>query len=209
MPPAKTTKPIGEYLTDLKNPSYKIRRDAVKNLRKTKNPAAIPYLIECLKDSTGAVRLHAIRGLGQFKDEPQVLAPLIQQFKHPACKIHRAAHEEVDKFGRVAIPMLVAALKDRNRYVRGHTIYRLKELSYRTGVIREAVDPVLETLHDPEAYVLWHAINIVESWKLSAARLGLQALIAREDLPSENDLTPDVLRRFAEGALASLPNPEQ
>lgn len=45
MPRLKAPEPIEPYLADLEHDDYRVRREAVKQLGKTRNPDAVPYLI--------------------------------------------------------------------------------------------------------------------------------------------------------------------
>jgi len=145
---AKIPAPVDPFLADLDHDDYRVRREAIKQLAKTRNPDAVPYLIPQLNDKTVNVRLNAIRALGKLHDE-RAIAPLIDQLAHDSCKVHGAAYDEVLKFGAAAIPALIEALDARSRYVRGGAAGLLGVL----GAV-EAVESLIACLEESDPYVL-------------------------------------------------------
>lgn len=170
---AKPPAPITPYLADLAHDDYRVRREAIKQLAKTRNPDAVPYLIAQLRDKTVNVRLDVIRACGKFND-PRVIAPLIDQLAHESCKIHGAAYDEVLKLGAAAIPALIEALGARNRYVRGGAAGLL-------GTLRaaEAVEPLIARLDESDPYVLMCVCNALGALHDPRAIAPLWALVER------------------------------
>lgn len=171
-------KPIDPWVTDLGHPDYKVRQEAVRQLQKTRNPEAVPLLIDALQDTTVGVRRLAIRALGRFKD-PRAIRPLIGQLAHPACHVHKTAHEELARIGDAAVPALVAALADPEQRIRRGAALILGELDRK-----DAAEALLPLLTDPVVEVRRCVLSALETLRVEAAREPLAALLP--DPPSES-----------------------
>lgn len=202
MPARKPPQPLDPaVLADLDSPDFKVRSAAVRVLAKSRNPDAVAPLLPRLKDKTIAVRRLTIRALGKLHD-PRAIAPIIEQLGHHACHVHRPAYEEIQKFGVLAIPDLIAALTHKQKYVRGNAASCLGILG-----AQEAIPALIERLGDSEAFVIFQAAHALSRFEGSAeARDALWALWnrAEDTLPHGDNFAPYSLRRFALQLLAGL-----
>jgi HEAT repeat protein len=148
MPRTKPPIPIEPFLPDLDHEDYHMRRAAVQELAKSRNPDAVPYLIMMLDDKTATVRENAIKGLGKFSDQSAITS-IVQQFNHDSGHVRNAAAKVIVELGIAAAPALIAALKDKNRYVRGGAAVFLGKLK-----LPEAIDPLINCINDSDPYVL-------------------------------------------------------
>ncbi|HEX3050763.1 MAG TPA: HEAT repeat domain-containing protein [Aggregatilineaceae bacterium] len=160
MPARKPPAPIDTFLPDLKASHYKVRSAAVRELGKSRNPDAVEPLIAALKDKTITVRFLALRGLGKLKD-PRAIEPMIPFLNHKTCRVHRAAYEELIRFGEKAVPALIGALEHSDPYIRCGAVFCLGEI----GDLR-ALDPAQTLMkNDPDEWVRIRAARAVEEIK--------------------------------------------
>lgn len=163
-------------LVNRHDPDYKVRREAVKQLGQSRNPEAVPYLIQALQDKTIAVKRLAIRGLGKLKDT-QAIQPLITMLDDPNCNVHRPAYEELIRFGRKAVPDLVQALRHDSERIRCAAAYCLGEIKDPTAVL-----PLVQSLRDPAGTAAVAAARALQSLKDERTREPLAALLQDEGL---------------------------
>ena len=172
---ATTPAPIEEYVGDLNSPDYRVRRDAVKHLTKSRNPDVVPYLVQALQDKTVDVKRQAVRGLGKLKDR-RGIQPLIAMLDDPACNVHRPAQEELVRFGKKALPALIDALHHNNERIRMTAAICLEEIGDP-----EAVIPLVDSLVDPSEIVGKAAARALQTLRDERAREPLAALLNEGD----------------------------
>ncbi len=196
MPP-KIPKPIDAYLPDLTNPDIKIRREAVKGLRQSKNPDAFPYFIASLKDEAVSVLIHAIRGLDELGD-PRAIPALIQRLDRASCDVCDEVGTALVSFGDEAISYLLDALTASHPRVRAVSISCLNSLD-----VAEAVEPITALLNDPDPMVIGAALKALWDFNDPRSRDSLAKFI--DQIPSA--ISPDDMfdkQREAAFALAEL-----
>lgn len=139
----------------LKRQSATIRVSAVDALGRIDHPLVVPTLISALVDESFEVRRIAADCLGEHSD-PRVIEPLVRALCTPSPKttyldmVQDAAARSLVKVGKpLAVPFLVAALKNADGYVR-----RLAARCLGQIADPETVEPLLSCLlHDRELYV--------------------------------------------------------
>jgi len=196
MPP-KIPKPIDSYLPDLNHADAKIRREAVKGLRQSKNPDAFPYLIAALKDEAVSVLIHAIRGLDELGD-PRAIPALIQRLDRASCDVCDEVGAALVSFGDLAIPHLLAALKAAHPRVRAVSISCLNSLD-----VPEAVAAIAALLNDPDPMVIGAALRALWDFNDPRSRDSLAEFISQ----TPSAISPDDVfdqQREAAFALAEL-----
>lgn len=175
MPDKKAPVSITPYLDDLKNPDYKIRSEAVRQLSKSRNPEAVEYLIQALNDKTVAVKRLAIRGLGKLKDT-RTIEPLIPMMDASVCNVHRPAYQELIRFGDAAVPALIDALRHhKSDEVRRMAAYCLGEIKSSDAVL-----PLIDALRDTTEPVAVGAAQALQVIVDERAREPLAQLLQQE-----------------------------
>ena len=76
--------------------STTVRREAVSAIGRLRNPEAIPFLIELLRDPDPKVVMQAIRGLLVFRDNPDIKDELKRLLYHPNEVIREVVNKEVN-----------------------------------------------------------------------------------------------------------------
>lgn len=196
---AKTPKPIEPYLPGLNDPDAKIRREAVKGLRQSRNPAALPHLIAALQDESVGVLIHAIRGLEALGD-PAAIPPLLARLRGASCDVCDEVGAALVSFGDEAVPHLLAAVSDDpHPRVRAIAITCLRQLR-----ADGAVEAAISRLDDPDPMVIRSALAALWPMKDDRAREPLARFIESPPaaLSGETDLFG--WRREAAFALAEL-----
>lgn len=79
-----------------KDPSTLVRREAVSAIGRLRNPQAIPFLIELLKDPDPKVVMQAIRGLLVFRGKKEILNELKRLLNHPNELIREIVNKEIN-----------------------------------------------------------------------------------------------------------------
>lgn len=189
----KIPKPIDAYLPNLTHPDAKIRREAVKGVRYTKNPAAFEHLVYALRDESVAVLIHAIRGLEELGD-PRAIAPLIARLDRASCDVCDEVGAALVSFGDAAISQLMAALTAEHPRVRAIAIGCLSRLD-----VDEAVMPISERLSDPDPMVITAALRALWSFNNPRTREALATFIGQ---PPETIPAADVFDKQREAAFA-------
>jgi HEAT repeat protein len=124
-------------------------------------PEDVPALVKGLKHEEARVRVEAAEDLGQIgpaaADGVALLLALAERDPDPLVRLEAAkAVAGIDPKNKTAIPLLVAALKDRNGKVRRRGAECLGDLGPRA---RSAVADLVQTVKDPDPTVSWAAID--------------------------------------------------
>lgn len=189
-------KPIEPYLSGLTSEDYKVRRDAVKGLRQSRNPDAYPHLIAALDDPAVSVLIHAIRGLEALGDRRAIPA-LLAKLGGSSCDVCDEIGAALVSFGEDAVPHLLDALNAPHPRVRAIAVTALNQLEDE-----RAVQPIIALLDDPDPSVVSSVLRAL--WDIADERIRepLAAFIARPD-----DAVSFDLKRSAAFALAELGDP--
>jgi HEAT repeat protein len=140
----------------LDDPLIEVRQSAVRALGETKHPAAIPFLMEALRDSfwwfereqAAADLLTAIEKMG-----PAVVEPLIEALGDKEGTVRKYAALMLGKMGDPrAIEELGMALYDLHHEVGEAAAEALIKFGAK------AVEPLIESLNHPEAAIREHAV---------------------------------------------------
>lgn len=174
----------------LKDKDKRVRWKAAEALGRIGPEAksAIPSLIQALKDEDRTVRNYAAMALGRIGPEAVSAVPaLIELFRHEdEWHVRSTARVSLSEIGQPAIPVLIDALKDKDKRVRSdsaHALGRigqiavpalieaLKEedaefrklaafaLSWMGAEAKKAVPVLIELLGNKDEKVRWHAIR--------------------------------------------------
>ena len=202
--PKRRSKPIEPYLAGLQDPDYKVRREAVKGLRQTRNPDAYPYLVAALKDTTIAVIYHAIRGLEELGD-PRSIPELLKMLgRKSSCDVCDEVGAALVAFGEVAVPALIETLKSPSARARAVVATCLQRIGDR-----RAIEPLIALLNDPEPWPLSAELSALWDFRDERSREPLAAFVARPDevIPSDSTFSGYDRKRSAAFALAELGDP--
>lgn len=191
--PKRAPKSIEPYLADLSHPDYKLRREAVKGLRQSKNPEAFPHLIQALNDEAVSVLIHTIRGLEELGDSRAIPA-LLKRLDRASCDVCDEVGAALVSFGEVAIPELLAALNAPHPRVRAVSISCLNSLD-----VTEAVEPIAALLNDPDPMVIGAALRAL--WDFADPR-STEALAEFMETPSAGIPSADRFDKQREAAFA-------
>ena len=158
--------------------------------------SVVPALVDALSDANGAVRLAAVKSLGELQD-PRAIAALGKALREDADpRVRRAAAEALGQIDdNRAVPHLVAALR-----------------SERVADVREAIVESLGEIDDPSAVAAVAAV--VRDSSVGVRRAAASALNEFEDpsaLPAllgmVRDSDAEVRREVAQG-LSDLESPQ-
>jgi len=101
---------LQQLLTDLHNDDYRIRRQAIENLAKTKDKRAVSNLLTTIHDNDWSIQAAAIKALGEIGDS-QAVPTLIEAVLGDDEWVAEAAATALGMIGDVrAIPALIRAL---------------------------------------------------------------------------------------------------
>jgi hypothetical protein len=142
--------------------SRDVRIDAAFLLAKEtqhKEPAAVPGLLDALRDDNPQVRTSAVKALGQIGDPAAVPELLSTMVKDPGGDVRWAASAALGKMGETAVPGLMTALRDEDWKVRrsaAEALWGMSEptavpglmeaLCDRNDVVRQAASGALEAM---------------------------------------------------------------
>jgi len=148
-----------------------VREQAAAALGKQREVAAIPALLQALKDPEERVRARAtgaLAGIGL-----PAVGPLIGALRDPAAR--RPAIQGLVEVGEEAVDSLVAALADPSPEVRGGVADALGEIGAEA-----AIPALVAALQAPEASVQWRAAWALEMFgeDVPAARAAVDAFLA-------------------------------
>ena len=136
---------IGEAATAvlcaaLDAPQHKIREGAATVLGRLRDQQAVPALCAGLGDRAPEVRIAVAASLAQIAD-PAALPALVHVLAQVDHRTRQAAADALVTFGAVAVPVLIGALADSNRLVRGAAAYSLGRIgdSNAVAVLGEAL----------------------------------------------------------------------
>lgn len=205
MPKQKSYKPIEPYLAGLNDHDYKVRREAVKGLRQSRNPDAYPYLVAALKDETLAVIYHAIRGLEALGDPRAIPELLALLGKKATCDVCDEVGAALVTFGSAAVPALIETLKSPSPRARAVAVNVLNQIGDPA-----AVEPIIALLNDSEPWPVSAALSALWDFADERAREPLAAFLARPDetIPTDDSTFGAYERkRTAAFALAELGDP--
>lgn len=197
-------KPIEPYLPDLHNRDAKARRIAVKGLRQSHNPDALPYLIAALNDKSFGVIYHAVRGLAALGDSAAI-APLIAMLERDrSCDVCDEIGAALTEFGAAAVDPLIDAMKSPSPRARSIAARCLGQIGDP-----QAVPGLIALLDDPHPWPLSAALKSL--WRLKDPRAAdpMAAFLARPEdaLPADEVTSPYDQKRAAAYALAELGDP--
>ncbi|MEM4359453.1 MAG: HEAT repeat domain-containing protein, partial [Candidatus Bilamarchaeaceae archaeon] len=130
-----------------------VRKRAAEALVKIGKPA-VPVLIDALKDENEDVRYEAAEALERIGVNEEQLKEITRMLKEGKTWEEReGAAEALGKIGDArAVPVLIDALKDKDRYVR----YEAAEALGKIGDAR-AVPVLIDALKDKDRYVRYEA----------------------------------------------------
>ncbi|NET34194.1 MAG: TIR domain-containing protein, partial [Cyanothece sp. SIO1E1] len=154
-------------------------------LGQLRSEAAIPALLQALKDENSDVRRSATEGLGQLRSEAAIPA-LLQALKDENSDVRRSATEGLEQLrSEAAIPALLQALKDENSDVRRSATEGLGQLRSEA-----AIPALLQALKDENSDVRRSAAEGLGQLQSEAMILGLLQAMKHQD--------SDVCRHAAE-----------
>ncbi len=197
-------KPIDLYLPDLRHPDAKVRRAAVKGLRQSRNPAALPHLIAALDDGSFGVIFHAVRGLEALGD-PAAIPPLIAMLERDrSCDVCDEIGAALTEFGDAAVGPLIDALRSPSPRARSIAARCLGQIGDPL-----AVPGLIALLDDPHPWPLSAALAALWRFKDVRAADPLAAFLTRSEdaIPADEITSPYAQKRAAAYALAELGDP--
>jgi HEAT repeat protein len=134
--------------------------------------AAVPPLIEALREKEGTVRKFAAALLGQLGD-PRGIEPLGMALYDLHHEVGKVAAESLARFGVPALDVLVEALSHPEMWIRIHSIEALAKIK------DSRITPfLLQMLSDPEREVRKHVIVSLGRLKDPRSSPALQELVA-------------------------------
>lgn len=128
--------------------SLKTRYWALKSISRLKNPDAIPYLIQGLKEEHWILREEAVHGLGELKNK-KAMPAIISRLNDPSILVRLEAATAAIMIGKEGDTSdLEAALYDVDPDIR-------KKVAYILGCIgnRGSLSALLEAIDDPDTLV--------------------------------------------------------
>ena len=155
----------------LRDGDWQVREAAVEAIAEV-GPPAVELLIRYMRDWES--RKYVIRALGKINDE-RVLNPLMSMLHNDEFKDD--ATRALIELGKPAVPVLIAALTDREEFVRKQAILAL-------GAIKdpEAVDPLIALLHDQDWWMRLTAAAALEKVGDVRGREAIKPLMKDPDL---------------------------
>ncbi len=113
------------------NKDVEVRYKAIKTLFKSKDIAAIPYLLECLdvKEHSPAAYCSTMETLAEFGDVSDI-PELRNMLKHQSVEVRQAAAMALHRLGDPSgVPVIVEALKSHDLNVQSHTVSALSKIA--------------------------------------------------------------------------------
>ena len=117
---------------------------------------AVPLLIQVLSDPDPDVRACAVVGLAGLRPE-EAVGPLVVRLSDPSAYVARLAADGLARFGPVAVPALIAALREGDAAARAGAARALSAIQPE-----EAVEALCEALDDPSVAVSFYAEEALE-----------------------------------------------
>lgn len=171
--------PIDEYLRDLKSDHLAVRVRAAASLGRMGDKAAVPALVEALKDGEADVRREAAKALGLIKDA-RAAAPLVDALRDRDMNVRLYAAYALGEIRdpKAAKPLL-QALRDAEWCVRNQAAWALREI--HDPAIAEPLVAALKTEKPDEAHILWllRHVGATDTTKHVAALLKNPAVVVR------------------------------
>jgi HEAT repeat protein len=195
----KIGKPAVEAMAaGMADPNPETRRLTAESLGKIGDPNALPILGEALQDAYGSVREAVARAmellgwqpegdaenalravaLRNWKDAaslgPVAVPALVAALKDPDQRLAEAATDALTKVGPAAVPPLLEALKDENPMRRSQAARALGEIN-----VAEAVSALVELLQDADGTV--RESVVLALWRMGGPEAGAGLAQALED----------------------------
>lgn len=149
-----------------------MRRYLALVLGYTRDPKAVPLLVEALEDDDSQIRIYALWALGALGD-PRAEAPLVAALAETDAGVRKTAAYALGELGRRdAVPALARLLEDPVADVRWNAALSLARLGDRAGI------PVLERMVDRR--LLAQIPDITSEQKEEAMISAIEALAVLE-----------------------------
>jgi HEAT repeat protein len=155
----------------LRDGDWQVREVAIEALGQVGSPA-VETLIKLLRDWD--VRKYAILSLGKIRDE-RVLEPLMQQLRNDEFKDD--AINALVELGEPAVPLLIAALTDKDEMVRKQAVLGLGRIKNE-----QAIDPLIAMLQDRDWFTRLTAAAALESIGDDRGREAIKPLLKDPDM---------------------------
>jgi HEAT repeat protein len=155
----------------LRDGDWQVREVAIEALGQVGSPA-VETLIKLLRDWD--VRKYAILSLGKIRDE-RVLEPLMQQLRNDEFKDD--AINALVELGEPAVPLLIAALTDKDEMVRKQAVLGLGRIKNA-----QAIDPLIAMLQDRDWFTRLTAAAALESIGDDRGREAIKPLLKDPDM---------------------------
>ena len=155
----------------LRDGDWQVREVAIEAMGQVGSPA-VETLLKLLRD--WEVRKYAILSLGKIRDE-RVLAPLMLQLRNDEFK-DDAITALVD-LGEPAVPLLIAALRDKDEQVRKSAVLALGRIKND-----QAIAPLIAMLEDKDWFTRLTAAAALESIGDERGRQAITPLLKDPDM---------------------------
>ena len=155
----------------LRDGDWQVREAAVEAIAGVGSPA-VELLIRYIRDWES--RKYVIQAMGKVNDE-RVLDPLVSMLHNDEFKDD--ATRALVALGKPAVPKLIAALSDKEEFVRKQAILALGEIKDS-----EAVDPLIALLHDQDWFTRLTAAAALEKVGDLRGRDAIKPLMKDPDL---------------------------
>lgn len=160
-----------DLLKNTTNPD--VRCNAIQSLGFLKDTRVVPELFNYLHDPDPDIRMQTVHTLGDLQDK-RAIKPLVEILKNDKDDLVRSyAAGFLSKFqGQPdVIEPLIAALTDKDEYVRMNAVMSLTELrAYR------ALEEIMQSLKDEAVSVRWWACQYLENFGDKQALPALEVL---------------------------------
>ncbi len=155
----------------LRDGDWQVREVAIEALGQVGSPA-VETLIKLLRDWD--VRKYSIGALGKIRDE-RVLEPLMRQLRNDEFKDD--ATNALVELGEPAVPLLIAALADKEEMVRKQAVLALGRIKND-----QAIDPLIAMLQDKDWFTRLTAAAALESIGDDRGRTAIKPLLKDPDM---------------------------
>ena len=188
---------IKRLIDNLHLPDPEDRAEAAKALGNIEHgaTAAIPALIEALKDQSASVRRDASKSIGRIGPEAKAAVPaLIEALKDPTTSVRQSAISALGGIwpeAKMALPSLLRALDDKDELVRNSAALTLGKIGAEA---KAAVPALIEALRDQSILV-----RVCAAYALSG--IGPEAAAA---IPALTEALKDQNEAIQESAAAAL-----
>lgn len=155
----------------LRDGDWQVRDAAIEGLGQIGSPA-VDMLLKLVRD--WEIRKSVIKALGKIRDE-RVLDPLMTQLRNDEFK--EDATDALVELGEPAVPRLVAALKDKDEFVRKHAVIALGRIK-----AEDAIDPLIGMLQDADWFTRLTAAAALEAIGHERGRAAIRPLLKDPDM---------------------------